>query len=251
MEFSRNLKKGMAGEDVRYMKDALFALGYYAKNIAKITNASFGADTHDAVLRYQTAKKLTVDGIIGKNTWAAVEADRGIAPPASAPAKPGEKASELVLWAQSRLGDVYAWGACNLSTITESWIRGRDTSAANAERSIAYWKKAVKWGLRDLRAHDCSGLVSACLIRQGIIGKKYDCDGLWKICKEIKKAELIPGDLLFRVNASNVSDKTHTGIYTGRGGVIHAKGRDTGVVFEGIDQNGASWWAKFGRLAAY
>ena len=249
MIFTRNLKQGMVGEDVRYMKDALFALGYYAKSITKITNSSFGADTHDTVLRYQTVKALVTDGIIGKLTWAAIEADRGIAP--SPLPVPGETASELVAWAQSRLGDVYAWGACNLNPITESWIRGRDTSKANADRSVAYWKKVQKWGLTDLRAHDCSGLVSACLIRQGVITKKYDCDGLWKICKEIKKAELIPGDLLFRVNASNSNDRTHVGIYTGRGGVIHAKGRDTAVVFEGIDQNGVSWWARFARLNAY
>ena len=241
----------MVGEDVRYAKDALFALGFYAKSITKITNSTFGADTHDAVVRYQTARKLAVDGIVGSKTWAALLADQGLAVPEMPPPEPNKNALALVSWALTRLGDVYAWGACDLSPVTEAWIRGRDTSKANADRSVAYWKKAIKWGLTDLRAHDCSGLVSAGLIRQGLLAKKNDCDGLWRQCNEIKKTALRPGDLLFRVNASNVNDKTHVGIYTGQGGVIHAKGRDVGVVFEGIDQNGTAWWAKFGRLKVY
>jgi len=254
MNYTRLLKKGMSGADVRYMKDALFALRFYTANITKITNNNFGADTLSAVLRFQAQYKLTRDGIIGPATWAAVEAARANAPavpPVGGGGTPSDKALAMVAYVRSRLGDVYAWGACNLYPITEAWIKNRDKTAANAQRSINDWKKKLGWGMTDLRAFDCSGLPSACLIAQGIIASKKDCDGLWAICRQINVAELLPGDLCFRVSASNYNDETHVGVYVGAGRVVHAKGRDVGVVIEGIYQNGAKWWEKFGRLKAY
>ena len=66
---ARTLKYLMSGEDVRYLKDKLFALGFYAPNIAQITNSRFGADTVDAVKAFQRAYHLNEDGIVGQNTW--------------------------------------------------------------------------------------------------------------------------------------------------------------------------------------
>jgi hypothetical protein len=42
----------MSGKDVKYMKDALFALEYYDKSIEKIGSDTFGADTVKAVKLY-------------------------------------------------------------------------------------------------------------------------------------------------------------------------------------------------------
>lgn len=253
MNYTRLLKKGMSGADVRYMKDALLALQYYTSNITKITNDTFGTDTLTAVLSFQKKNNLSQDGIIGPKTWAAVEAAlAGQDTPTPQPAgTPTAKAKEMVSYALSRLGDVYAWGACDLFPITEAWIKNRDKTAANAQRSINDWKKKLGWGMTDLRAFDCSGLPSACLIKQGIISKKKDCDGLWDICRKITVSDLLPGDLCFRVSTSNINDETHVGVYVGNGRVVHAKGRDVGVILEGIYQNGSKWWEKFGRLKAY
>lgn len=73
MELTRNLKKEMSGPDVRFVKDALFSLGFYASKIKQITNSTFGADTFVAVCKFQRAKGLEVDGIVGPLTWAALE----------------------------------------------------------------------------------------------------------------------------------------------------------------------------------
>lgn len=81
VKFIRNLKKGMSGTDVRYMKDLLFYLGYYSDSIKRISSNTFGNDTVAAVKLYQsrnkdlTGKSLTVDGIIGKATWYAILRD--------------------------------------------------------------------------------------------------------------------------------------------------------------------------------
>ena len=68
--FTRNLKFLMIGEDVLCVKRRLFALGFYAPNVSKITNNRFGKDTVDAVKAFQKKYHLVEDGIVGKNTIA-------------------------------------------------------------------------------------------------------------------------------------------------------------------------------------
>ena len=73
MKLTRNLKKGMSGADVRFVKDALFSLGFYNSKIKQITNSTFGADTYVAVCKFQRAKGLEDDGVVGLLTWTALE----------------------------------------------------------------------------------------------------------------------------------------------------------------------------------
>ena len=40
---------------------------------------------------------------------------------------------------------------------------------------------------------------------------------------------------------------TPIGLYLGSGKVVHDKGRDVGVVLEGINQGGSGYWHKCGR----
>ena len=73
MKLTRNLKKGMSGADVRFVKDSLFSLGFYNSKTKQITNSTFGADTYVAVCKFQRAKGLEDDGIVGPLTWTALE----------------------------------------------------------------------------------------------------------------------------------------------------------------------------------
>ena len=65
MELTRNLKKGMSGEDVRAVKEKLFALGFYSTKITKLTNDTLGSDSVDAIKRFQLKNGLEADGIVG------------------------------------------------------------------------------------------------------------------------------------------------------------------------------------------
>lgn len=65
MEFTRNLKKGMSGEDVRAAKERLVTLGY----LHAATKLTFGTDTYNAVKAFQQANGLQVDGVIGSETF--------------------------------------------------------------------------------------------------------------------------------------------------------------------------------------
>ncbi len=64
------LEKGNKGEQVKTVQRLLIALGY---DIGKYgVDGDFGDDTVKSVKKFQKAKKLTADGIVGKNTWSAL-----------------------------------------------------------------------------------------------------------------------------------------------------------------------------------
>ena len=58
----------MTGADVRQVQEALNATGFDCGNVDGV----FGLKTAAAAAKFQAAKKLTVDGIVGKNTWVAL-----------------------------------------------------------------------------------------------------------------------------------------------------------------------------------
>ncbi|NCC05235.1 MAG: hypothetical protein EOM37_14650 [Proteobacteria bacterium] len=68
MEFTRNLKKGMSGEDVRAVKERLVTLGY----LYAATKLTFGSDTLKAVKAFQAANGLETDGVVGILTLSAL-----------------------------------------------------------------------------------------------------------------------------------------------------------------------------------
>lgn len=62
------LKYGSSGDEVKKLQETLNAQGNY--NLA--TDGKFGAKTQEAVKAYQKANGLSVDGIVGNNTWGAL-----------------------------------------------------------------------------------------------------------------------------------------------------------------------------------
>lgn len=59
------LNKGDKGNQVKTLQRLLFSMGYYSG----VVDGVFGSKTNVAVRSYQKAKGLTVDGVVGKNTW--------------------------------------------------------------------------------------------------------------------------------------------------------------------------------------
>ena len=244
MEFKRNLKKGTSGEDVLFCKKKLLELGFYGDHITTVTRKTFGADTLEAVKRFQAQAALAVDGVIGKETWAAL-IDGTITE--TEPIKKGTvsaKAKTVCALALTRIGDLYVWGASGLTDLSNAKIQAMDEEFA---RAITFRESQYKAGISDLMAHDCSGFLSWLMREAGIWDDRKNCDGLWALCDAVARNELIAGDFLFRNSTTNANDETHVGLYLGRGMVIHAKGRDVGVVVEGINQGGNGYWHKCGR----
>ena len=149
-------------------------------------------------------------------------------------------------WLYRQVGSIYVWGAQGEFAVNEEWIRKMETSAKNADRAIALLNKRLSEG-RDVKAYDCSGLIVRFFLDNNIIQSDMTAHGLYCICEKITRETLSPGDLVFRYNGSTVH---HVGAYVGGGMVIHAKGRDAGVVCENIDANGESYWNRYGRVDA-
>lgn len=62
------LRRGDRGSDVSTLQTALIRAGYAPGRVDGV----FGANTEDAVRQFQRAMGLTVDGIVGPRTWAAL-----------------------------------------------------------------------------------------------------------------------------------------------------------------------------------
>ena len=61
---ARTLKKGMNGEDVRKLQQALIDLGYLSDG----ADGAFGSNTHNAVVMFQAVNGLSADGLAGAKT---------------------------------------------------------------------------------------------------------------------------------------------------------------------------------------
>lgn len=229
-------KPRMEGEDVREMQTRLNVHG-----VACDVDGVFGPATDTAVKTFQRAKKLVVDGICGDKTWVALDKEPDVQP---AP-EPSEREQGLVRHSLAHIGDVYVWGGNGQTEISAGWIRRMDTSESNAQRSIRFWEKQKAAGMTELAAFDCSGLISRYLQDLGLVASKRNCNHLWAMCEPVTRAELRPGNLLFRENSEGMY---HVGVYIGGGKVVEAKGRDDGVVLRGIDASGMGYWEKFGAL---
>lgn len=158
----------------------------------------------------------------------------------------------LEMQAQNR--SIYVWGAQGqrAPTITEGWIRRRETSEANANRAIRLWQRRVQEGYgQQLRAFDCSGLGMYWLqnLKQRS-AKDLSANGMRQKCTVIKRRELRRGDWVFRMNSAGRA--THIGYIVDEAlHVIEAMGRDDGVVKRALNASGAAYWNAYGRPDAF
>lgn len=146
---------------------------------------------------------------------------------------------------------IYVWGAQGQGapTISEIWIKARETSDRNAQRAIDFWKKQVALGYGGiLRAFDCSGLVMYYFMNiKKVFTYDMSANGLSLMCSPLQRTGLMPGDLVFREDKSG--RVYHVGIVLDKDiNVIEARSRDTGVVIRPLDESGAGYWNRYGRL---
>lgn len=152
-----------------------------------------------------------------------------------------------MLETEARNHSIYVWGAQGQKqpTITEAWIRSKETSATNANRAIAYWRKQVAAGYGNvLRAFDCSGLGVWILQQLGILKSTEDMTAatMYSKCTKLSRSELKRGDQVFCHNGQKI---VHVGyVVNDNLDTIEAYGRDRGVVKLPLSEGE---WNRFGR----
>ncbi|MEA5059566.1 MAG: peptidoglycan-binding protein [Candidatus Pelethousia sp.] len=225
--------------DVMECQKKLTAHGYPCGTLDGI----FGSKTNNAVLAFQQAKGLIVDGICGPKTWAALDEDP------MEQELPASWRQLLCQWTASMIGQVYVWGGQgeDLTAMSdpEAWIKKRETSKENANRAIAFYHEALKTGKKTIRAFDCSGLIVRFLQDNDLVKNDMSSRGLYSASSKLDREDLVPGDLVFRYNSVRIY---HVGVYVGSGMVAEAKGRDDGVVVRDINASGKTYWNRYGRL---
>lgn len=148
-------------------------------------------------------------------------------------------------------GSIYVWGGQGQKA-TNTLIDKLETSAANKKTAKALLKKRVKAGYTNIKAFDCSGLVAKAMDDTGIMKQGFDttADGLKKhYVRSLKRWELKPGDLVFRVNSAGKA--YHVGVVVNWDlNIIEARGRAYGVVRRKLNASGKGYWNAYGRPIA-
>jgi cell wall-associated NlpC family hydrolase len=221
-------KPRMSGDAVRKLQILLNACG-----IACDVDGIFGPATDTAVRQCQAASGLTVDGICGAKTWAALEGgSKGVPTPTDGPMD-ADKAEAETCWLRMMIGWRYVIGG-------QGHRLTRDYLAARYADKPAYFSGGRLEWLRGEIARadamgtaiycaDCSGLFMAVNAQMGLIPiKDTTADGLWRgYCKEISISDLQPGDILFRKSDGKM---VHMAV-VGTDGVYEAAGTAYGVAF--------------------
>lgn len=233
MEFTRNIKRYMTGDDVKYVKDRLVELGYlYAS-----TKNRFGDDTFKAVKAFQAANNLEpVDGIVGIITWTALFGDPKPQPAIEIPdwiseparteiaralAATSAKRREICLLAlqycvdynmnPSRLKGFYIRGGnlydkdLTVHTMTKARLDSYFRRSAyepyyDGGRKEMMLRQAKESGYIIVGA-DCSGMIVGLWRKAQVVSTGFDAtaDNLYaNYCVPRKVADLQPGDLCHR-----------------------------------------------------
>jgi len=181
------LRVGSWGEAVKALQLKLKALGYFNGT----GTGYYGSVTYAAVVSFQQAKGLTVDGIAGPNTHNAAF---------------GSSTSTS--------------GTSNASTPSASTT----STAAIADIALTQVGKAYVLGTQGPTTYDCSGLAYYAITQAGFSATRmsaaaYFTYSAWESVGGI--ANLQKGDLIFfRSETSN--NITHMGIYIGNNQFVHA-----------------------------
>lgn len=146
----------------------------------------------------------------------------------------------------------YVWGAegQNLNAMSDpaKWITAQETTgdaetrARNVKRDLKRYATLKAKGYDPILCFDCSGFVYWTLKPFGLVTGRRSAAGYYAQTEHKTRGELHAGDLLFVWNGQRIS---HVGIYAGNDRAIHCKGRDVGVIEEGINKHG---WNRYGRV---
>ncbi|AZV42821.1 C40 family peptidase [Peribacillus asahii] len=100
----RTLKSGMTHTEVKQLQQVLKSKGYFTN---KKTTTYFGTVTKKAVVKFQKAKGLKADGIVGAKTYKALGIKKQTVKTASVG---GSSSTELVKEAKKYVNVPYVWG---------------------------------------------------------------------------------------------------------------------------------------------
>lgn len=246
MEWYRNIKRYVSGDDVLHAKQKLVELGY----LYAATKKRFGDDSFRATKAFQAANGLVPDGVIGIETWSALFGDPKPVPSVDVPdwiAEPARTEISQALSATSAKRKeicLLALKYCvdrnsNPALMKGFYIRGGNLFNKDLSVNVmteaklnSYFKKSAydpyfdngrkELMLKQARMSgytivgaDCSGMIVGLWRKCGVVRNDFDANAnsLYNnYCVPRKTAEIQPGDLAHKDG--------HIGIFVDNGNHI-------------------------------
>ncbi len=204
------LKNGIRGDDVYTLQEDLNKLGFMSVK----PTGYYGSITEAAVQKMQKQYGLLTDGIAGKQTLGKLDSLMG------------RNATEALATEDDKTAEIAAEG--------QKTSRG-DTVLAESIIDYAKRFKGVKyvWGGTTAKGFDCSGFTKY-VYGHFDISLDRNSKAQAKNGTYIKKADLLPGDLVFFDTNGGNNLINHVGIYIGNGKMIHSSSNYKGVVISTI-----------------
>ena len=197
--YTRLLKEGISGEDVLALQERLKALGFL--DIDNCTTY-FGSQTKDALMNFQKAYGIGVDGIAGRETIETINnafINKG--------RKPRPKSS-----------------------------RGASRNASLGENIVSTARKYLgtpyRSGGASPKGFDCSGFTYYIFQQYGISIPRCSADQ-GSVGTTISKSDLQIGDLVIFQNTYKAGP-SHAGIYVGNGNFIHSSSSGGSVMISNL-----------------
>lgn len=143
---------------------------------------------------------------------------------------------------------VYVWGGngeiLDDASYALAFVERHETSEENIRRTLGLIGKRMEAHVSPIRAFDCSGLVYWALHSLGLQKADVSSRGLYALCQPIAEDELLPGDLVFHHDGTQI---VHVGVCVGSE-QVECRGRDVGVV---KNRRRKGYWNRFGRLNVF
>jgi hypothetical protein len=208
------IKRGAKNEFVKKIQEWINLWKFYNSGWSHqiIIDGDFGAATENAVKRFQQFRRISVDGIVGPQTW-----------------------SELVRPMREAFAEIPFLQFANLRTRMAEYARQHvKSNPTEINSNMGPWVRAYMDGNEGERWYWCVGFTETILDHAySSIGQKYtdhfpspsyyNCDQVLKYAKEnnmlvtdkdLRQGKYIPqkGDMFLNMNPGNINDATHIGI---------------------------------------
>lgn len=216
------LKLNSHGHDVVILQQNLMRLSY---SVSKVSG-NYDKETQEAVKAFQKDNKLSVTGVVNRETWWAI---KGGKPTISDTIS--ESNISVVKPTNSPIWD-------NVSSVPygRTFLAKKEVSSIIATAKNYMGVPYVFGGDSPEEGFDCSGFLEYVFARNGIQIPRT-ADEQYRLGKLVKQSQLVAGDLVFFTTYE--PGASHCGIYLGNDKFIHASS-SKGIR---IDDLNDSYWA--------
>lgn len=202
LTYSRALRSGTKGADVKALQLALQKLGHYKSSI----DSSFGPGTKTAVMSFQRAQGLSADGSAGPST---INTINGVLSGKIAAGKPSAEPSR---------NDSGKSLGINIVNKAKQYIGGKYVFGGTTPAGF-----------------DCTGFTQY-IYKQFGISIPRTTTAQATVGKSLSKSQLQPGDLIIFSNTYK-EGPSHAAIYIGNGDFVHAANATKGIRVDSINSS--------------